>query len=185
MKTVRLACHASVLTPLAPCDAGPRHPEPGKAPEPRPRAAPPIRPEFKQKLSCQKLASTQAHSAARATARIARGLPATTSLATARAPRPSTHHHQAAAGCVDAAAATCRKHDRSLDEKAAPIRRGLRPPRPGYLEQRSAAAPSETVRRVALSVGARRPKPGTNAHASVYVPHFMQENQQRIPGQAL
>ena len=39
-------------------------------------------------------------------------------------------------------------------KKAAPtIRRGLRPPRPGHLEQRSAAAASEEVRRVAQRLG--------------------------------
>ena len=52
----------------------------------------------------------------------------------------------------------------------------------------SSAAPPPQARRYGESRSAweaRRPKPGANAHASVYVPHFMQENQQRIPGKPL
>ena len=68
--------------------------------------------------------STQALSAARATARFARGLPSTTYIGK---PLDSTAagHHQ--------------RDDRPLHKKA-PVRRGLRPPRPGHLEQRGAAA---------------------------------------------
>ena len=49
----------------------------------------------------------------------------------------------------------------------------------------SSAAPPPQARRYGESRSAweaRRPKAGANAHASVYVPHFMQENVQRIPG---
>ena len=49
----------------------------------------------------------------------------------------------------------------------------------------SSAAPAPQARRYGESRSAweaRRPKPGANANASVYVPHFMQENVQRIPG---
>ena len=49
----------------------------------------------------------------------------------------------------------------------------------------SSAAPPPQARRYGESRSAweaRRPKPGSNANASVYVPHFLQENQQRIPG---
>ena len=49
----------------------------------------------------------------------------------------------------------------------------------------SSAAPPPQARRYGESRSAweaRRPKAGTNAAASVYVPHFMQENVQRVPG---
>ena len=69
--------------------------------------------------------STQALSAARATARIARGLPATTYIGKPLDYTAAGHHY-----------------DRQEHQKAAPTRRGLRPPRPGHLEQRSAAAAS-------------------------------------------
>ena len=49
----------------------------------------------------------------------------------------------------------------------------------------SSAAPPPQARRYGESRSAweaRRPKAGSNANASVYVPYFMQENVQRIPG---
>ena len=70
----------SALTPLARCDAArlqTSRARRGGALGTRPRAAPTIRPEFKQRLSCQKLVvDAGALSAARETARIARVLPA-------------------------------------------------------------------------------------------------------------
>ena len=129
----------SALTPLAPCDAA-RLQTPkawqDRALATRPRAAPPIRPEFKQRLSCQKLV---------------------VDAGAQRCPRDRTHRPLLPATTyigkpLDYTAAGHQRDDRPLHKKA-PVRRGLRPPRPGHLEQRGAAAASAAVRRIAERLG--------------------------------
>ena len=165
---------ASALTPLAsmrratfPDTQSP----PRRSPSPRVRA--PRRRYDPNSNKSSHFGNTKAcrrrrHSAARATARIATaGCPGT------------TYHRQAAA--TQQPRGPQNMIGRSTKSRP-------HPPRTTPAATRApGAAQRRRPKRGATASPAQRGKldgrkPGPNAHASVYVPHFMQENQQRIPG---